>query len=118
MIKKMDLLTEKTLRPGEPGTKKWIEKYGDSLICIRYKYDRDRKMKVKTVELVAEEKIHNCTKTRVPSNKIVYVRIRYGEVHYASMVKGSGGKWNPEKKLWEVPYGAVKTLGLTHRIVR
>jgi len=31
-------------------------------------------------------------------------------------VKMAGGKWNPELKLWEIPYGQVRKPGLTERI--
>jgi hypothetical protein len=43
--------TKKKLMPGEPGSKKWIDKYGDDLICVRYKYDSDKNKKMITVEL-------------------------------------------------------------------
>jgi hypothetical protein len=112
-----NLVTEKTLVPGNPGTKKWIKQYGDNLICIRYKYDRNTKMKVKTVELEVERKPCKI-KTRIPWNKTVKVRIRYGEIHLWSLVKSVGGKWNAVEKVWEAPYGEIKMLGLTHRIVR
>ena len=118
MIKASELTTEKTLMPGDPGTKKWIKQYGDELICIRYRYDRNRRMKIKTVELIAEEKVIHTQKTRIPWNKIVKLRIRYGEIHLARLVKEAGGKWNAQEKAWEVPYGEVKTLGLTHRLIR
>lgn len=118
MIKASDLLTEKTLMPGDPGTQKWIKKFGDQLICIRYKYDRIRKKKLKTVELIVEEKESKKLKTQIPWNKIVKVKIKYGEINLARLVKQAGGKWNTKEKVWEICYGEVKSLGLTHRLVR
>lgn len=113
-----NLVTEKTLIPGDPGTKKWIETYGAQLICVRYKYDRIKKTKIKTVELIVEEKAWQHSRTRIPSNKRVKVRIKYGEIHLARLVKNAGGKWNAEEKVWELAYGEVKSLGLSHRLVR
>jgi hypothetical protein len=102
-IREHSLVTEKTLVPGDPGTRKWMERYGEHLICIRYKYDRNTTMKIKTVELAAEEK--PCKpKTRIPWDKTVKVRIRYGEINLASLVKHAGGKWNAQEKVWEAPY--------------
>jgi hypothetical protein len=118
MIKATDLTTEKTLMPGDPGTKKWMQQYGDKLICIRYRYDRERKTKLKTVELIAEEKSCTNRKPRPSWNRIVKLRIRYGEIHLSRMVKESGGIWNRDEKVWTIPYGTVKNLGLTHRIVK
>jgi len=34
--------------------------------------------------------------------------------HFHTMLRG---KWFPRKKLWELPYHDVKTLGLEHRII-
>jgi hypothetical protein len=117
MVREHTLMTEKTLVPGDPGTRKWMERFGDNLICIRYKYDRNTRMKIKTVELAVERK--PCKpRTRIPWNKTVKVRIRYGEINLASLVKHAGGKWNAQEKVWEAPYGEIKMLGLTHRIVR
>jgi hypothetical protein len=28
-----------TRRPGQPGTKKFVERYGERLVCVRYRYD-------------------------------------------------------------------------------
>jgi len=29
------------LKPGQNGTKKIVEKYGDALVCVRYRYDSE-----------------------------------------------------------------------------
>ena len=34
-------------------------------------------------------------------------------MNLARRVKCAGGKWNAQEKVWEIPYGEVKTLGLT-----
>jgi len=45
----------KKLLPGQPGTKKLLEKYGEKLVCVRYRYDNLRHKRIKTVELIEEE---------------------------------------------------------------
>ncbi len=52
----MSVIVKKTLIAGQPGIKKWLKKYGDALTCVRYKYDSERKRKIKTVDLVVEDK--------------------------------------------------------------
>jgi len=42
------------LRAGENGTKKLVEKYGEKLICVRYRHDEALGMRYKTVELIEE----------------------------------------------------------------
>ena len=38
------------LKPGQKGTKQLLAQYGDRLICVRYRYDAQRKKRFKTVE--------------------------------------------------------------------
>jgi hypothetical protein len=72
---------------------------------------------VKRVELIEERKTRHRQPTRIPTNKIVSIRIAYGEVHLGRLVKAAGGKWNPQKRVWELPYREVQALGLEERMV-
>ena len=47
--------TRLTLAPGQNGTKKLVAKYGNKLICVRYRYDPEKRKRYKTVELIVEE---------------------------------------------------------------
>ncbi len=49
------LKTKRKVLPGQPGTKKLQKQYGDRLICVRYRYDTSRNLRVKTVELIVDE---------------------------------------------------------------
>ena len=44
-----------TRRPGQPGTLALLRHYGDSLLCVRYYYDAEKRRRFQTVELVVEE---------------------------------------------------------------
>lgn len=44
-----------TLTPGQKETKQPTEKYGDQLICVRYRYDSSKQKRYKTVELIVYE---------------------------------------------------------------
>jgi hypothetical protein len=109
--------TKRTLSPGQPGTKKFVDKYGNNLVCVRYRYDLPQKKRITTVELVVEEKPWEINSQKIPKNKIMNVQIAYGETYLQRLVKAAGGKWNRAKKAWELPYKEVVTLGLTDRIV-
>ena len=102
---------------GQPATKKWIKKYGEKLGCVRYKYDDQNKKRITTIELIADEQNWQLNPTFIPKNKIVQLRINYGEVELARKVKSMGGRWNKAKKVWELAYGYVQALGLAKRIV-
>lgn len=45
----------KTMRPGDPGTKRWLEKYGRWLVAVRYRGDEKARKRVTTVELIVGE---------------------------------------------------------------
>jgi len=111
------MITRRTLYPGQPGTKKWVKKYGENLLCIRYKYDPENNKKMITVELAEETGDWAKNKMRIPKNKIVQIKVRYGEIDIGRKVRAFGGNWNKEKKVWELPFAHVQALGLTDRIV-
>ncbi len=46
--------TKLTMKPGEDGTKKLLEIYGDKLVRVRYRYDAEKKLRYKTVELIVD----------------------------------------------------------------
>ena len=108
---------KRTIIRGQPGAKKWEKRYGSNLLCVRYRYDEQNSKKITTVELIVEEKNWNGGKKKIPHNKIMGVRVMYGEKEIASLVKHAGGKWNRKEQVWELPYGEALSLGIEDRIV-
>lgn len=47
--------TRLTLQPHQDGAKHLQAQYGDRLVRVRYRYDEQRKKRIKTVELIVEE---------------------------------------------------------------
>lgn len=45
-----------TLLPGANGTKALLREYGDQLVCVRYRYDKKKHKRYKTIEIIVEEK--------------------------------------------------------------
>jgi len=110
--------TRLTLRPGQNGTKKLQDKYGDRLLAVRYRYDPVRRIRIKTVEIIEEEFPWSppLPAGRSP-DELVFVQLGYAEVGLRNQVKAAGGIWKPERKLWRVPLSIVFALGLESRIV-
>jgi hypothetical protein len=48
--------THKHLKPGENGTLRLVERFGDTLLCVRYRYDAIRDMRIKTAEIIVDER--------------------------------------------------------------
>jgi len=89
--------------------------YGPDLLCVRYRYDHESGEKCKTVELIIDR--GEMKKGRIHGNKKVNLKIEYTEINYRRAIKKAGGKWNKDKKVWQLPFRNVVTLNLTHRII-
>jgi hypothetical protein len=106
------------LKPGQKGTKALVEKYGDSLVCVRYRYDEKSRTRLKTVELIVEKKELPATlQQKATDDELVPVRISYGQRELGKMARTLGGKWDSDVKLWYVQYGNVKGTELEKHII-
>lgn len=115
--------TKLNLKPGQRGTKKLCEKYGDSLVRVRYRYDEIRRKRYKTVELIIEEKdwepiekSGNAEKIHSAEPKLAGVRIGLGEVDLQQKAREAGGIWNRQIGLWEIEYEKALQAGMEDRI--
>jgi hypothetical protein len=105
------------LKPGQKGTKQLLARYGDRLICVRYRYDAERKKRFKTVELLVEERNWQPPRPRFAHDQIVGLRVAFTDVAVRDRVKQAGGTWNPERRVWQLRYDRAVALGLKSRIV-
>jgi hypothetical protein len=105
------------LKPGQKGTKQLLTQYGDRLVCVRYRYDTQRKKRFKTVELIVAEREWEPPPPRFAADMIVGVRVGFAEVEVREQVKQAGGKWNRSRKVWELRYEQVVALKLEARMV-
>ena len=93
------------LKPGQRGTKQLLAQYGDRLICVRYRYDAQRKKRLGTATASLRPR---------PDRGL---RVAFANVAVRDRVKQAGGTWNPERRVWQLCYACVVALGLTSRIV-
>jgi hypothetical protein len=110
--------TRLTLRPSQDGAKQLRAQYGDRLICVRYRYDDQQKKRYKTVELIVEENRWEPPSCPPKGHTMVWVRIALLEAEVRQQMKGAGGKWHPQRRLWELRYDQAIAVGLSKRIVR
>lgn len=99
--------TRLILKPGQKGTKRMAEKYGDALLCIRFRYDEENRKRLKTVELIVEESDWMPPVSRYTVDALVSLRIEASDMKMRIQAKAAGAKWNPEKQLWFVKYGKI-----------
>lgn len=98
----------KKLAPSAPGAKRLAARYGDSLICVRYRDDPATGRRLTTVELIADAR---------PLPPPAGIRIAYDEIELRRRVKAAGGIWDAEHKLWRLQKNLIRKLKLENRIV-
>jgi len=102
------------LKPGQDGTKQLLEKYGESLLCVRYRFDETRGMKLKTVEIIVDEK--PLRRPRFKDDDLVPVHVAYDETELRQQLRAMRGRWDAERKLWYVRYGLIRGTPLAERL--
>jgi len=102
------MTTRLKLKPGQRGTKKYVEMYGDVLICVRYRDDEGTCTRVKTVEIVVETKAWMPPPPKFAAGEMVPVRIAMAETSSKKLARASCERWDPVEKLWFIQYGKIK----------
>src|SRR5689334_8536992 len=102
----------RTLTPGQKGTKKFLDRYGSQLVCVRYRYDQQQHKRFTTVELVVEEASWNAPEVLTAEPVLVGLRVALHEVDLQRRIKQAGGKWNRERRVWDIAYDQALALGL------
>lgn len=104
----------KTIQPGDMGSKQLFEEYGEKLVCVRYRIDRNLKRRYKTIELIVEEKPYLSNQQQ----PMVWVKIGFNETELRQKIKHAGAKWLVEEKVWEMSHEIAKKMKLTKRIIK
>ncbi len=91
--------TRLTLKPGQPGTKGLLARYGKRLVCVCYRYDKRTHQRVKTVELIVERTNWRPEATSAGGESMFAVQVGWQESELRQRVKEAGGKWDPVKRV-------------------
>ena len=115
-------------KPGDKGTQTLLQKYGERLVCIHYRYDPVHKKRFKTIELIIAEQAWQPPEPHPQEDKEaglapkryyprrVGVQVGYQETGLRKQIKAAGGMWDPSERLWFVPEEEVRKLGLVQRV--
>ncbi len=106
------------LKPGQSGTKRLVERFGSPLVCVRYRSDEIRHVRVTTAEIIVDERPGRAA-PRLRDTDAVLLLVPYTLKSLRERLKGVGARWVPEEKLWRVRYGLIKgDKELEERIVK
>jgi hypothetical protein len=114
----------KTIRPGRDGSKRYLETYGEQLVCVRYRRDREQHRNVVTIELVVDQ-IPQPRPVAAPGpevnlspNRIVFLKVASYEHQVQQSIRNRGGSYDRDCNRWRLSLGEVQRLGLNNRIDR
>ena len=103
-------IVTKRMMPGTAGTRRLAERFGGSLVCVRYRENPALGLRYTTVEIVVDQRPFNTPEDMV--------RVAYSETALRHKIKEAGGRWDAELKLWRLSRSSVRTLGLVDRVVK
>ena len=106
----------KRLNPSQPGAMKLTRRYGDALVCVRYRHTADGTHRYTTVELVVDDGLvaHRVS----PDETIVFVRFAFDDVKRRRCALSQGARWDARRRVWSMTVAAAKRLGWVKRIVK
>ena len=103
----------KTMQVDTPGAIKLTRKYGDALVCVRYRVSPDGSERITTVELEVDR-----APVERKANPVVAVKIYPSETKLTAMAKAKGARFNGKTRLWRMHQNDAHALGLGKRIAR
>ena len=106
-----------SLKPGQPGTKGLLARYGKRLVCVRYRYDPESGKRFKTAEVIVGISDWKSKNLPARDESTVALRVGWPEVELRRRVKAAGGKWDPVARVWRMRRDRVAEIGLEDRIV-
>lgn len=109
------LQVTKKLAPEQPGAKKLATRFGEQLVCVRYRQDAEAGRRYTTVELVVDEGPMPIDKRTPP---VVNLRVGYDERALRQAIQQQGGVWDEKLRVWRVRRDVVLDLQLQHNVLR
>jgi hypothetical protein len=101
----------KTMQVDTPGAVKLTRKYGDVLVCVRYRISPDGAERITTVELEVDR-----VAVQRKANPVVAVKIYPSERKLTALAKAKGARFNGKTRLWRMHRNDAHALGLGERI--
>jgi hypothetical protein len=84
--------TRLILKPGQRGTKSLSKKYGDALLCVRFRYDAELRQRLKTIELIVERTEWTPSLPRYAADALIPLRIEAADMPTRLQAKAAGGR--------------------------
>lgn len=99
---------------------KLARKYGEALLCVRYRRNSDGTRRYTTVERVVEcIPVVAKGQPRTPAHVAAIIGVRIGsqEKQLQALARARGATWDRTARVWRMPLPAAKEAGLADLIV-
>ena len=106
----------RTIRAGEAGSQRFLRKYGENLIAVRYRKSSQHNTLFTTIELIVDSREAETRSSNNPQ-RWVAIQIGYDEFELRNLIKSHAGRWSAKEKVWLLEYAEAVLLNLTSRIV-
>lgn len=103
----------KTMQADARGAIKLTRKFGETLICVRYRLSPDGTQRMTTVELEVDR-----VAVQRKFNPPVSVKIYASEMKLMTQARAKGAWFNAKTRLWRMHQNDAYALGLAKRIAR
>ncbi|WP_346838484.1 hypothetical protein [Microbulbifer sp. SAOS-129_SWC] len=113
----------KTIRPGQPGARRFEHRFGRRLCAVRYRCSPCGNKVLTTVELVVDERekpkpgMSLAAVNAYRKSEAIALCVGREESAMQKLIKQSGGRWSRAGQAWVMRQDTACTLGLAHRIV-
>jgi hypothetical protein len=105
------------LKPGQKGTMKLAAQYGDTLFCVRYRYDVEKCRKMKTIEIIVSESDWTPKSPKYKASELVPLRIGINDKTLQDQARAIGGQWDSKQQVWLARYGCIAGTNLEKLII-
>lgn len=103
----------KTLWPPQAGTKRWKDRYGAALVCVRYRHDAQGRHRYTTVELLID---HGPVRTPKGGRKLYELQAPFWNEALQRALRGGGAEWDRDAEVWRLSLSTAKALGVAQAI--
>jgi hypothetical protein len=101
------------MQPDQAGALKLARRFGDALVCVRYRHDEGRMHRYTTIELVVDDAPIQRSKRE---QELVAVFIDFKDVEAQTAARAQAAKWDSKACVWRMPRHIARRLNLLDKI--
>ena len=108
----------KTLRPGDPSTGRYLRDWGDRLVCVRHRVDREKGVRFTTVEIVASKGRAVGARREPHPEALVFARVGPDEWELERRLRtAKAATFDSFLNVWQMRYETAVRFKLKRRLL-